>query len=99
MSSMMIETKPDQVGNFTESVRQLNRDTDAEAQKWFAEKRSVKLPSLFWKMITEFFKIYFMESAWKNGFFGFMRAVNGAFYQLMCYAKYWELTERERGRM
>ena len=85
--------------HFTDSIRELNRDTDLEARKWFEEKRSVKLPFLFWNMAAEFFKTYFFKGTWRSGFIGFVRAVHQPLYQLMSYAKCWELTEQKRGRM
>lgn len=90
---------PVQVGEFTETVRRLNTETDLEAQKWFREKQKILFPVVLWRAFRRFVSIYFFEGRYRDGFFGFMRAVNGSLYQLMSYAKYWELMERERGRM
>ena len=85
--------------SFSDTIKQLNQETDLEAAKWFQDRRKVALPIILLKMKWQFMKTYFFEGAWRNGFFGFMRAVNNSLYQLISYTKYWELTERERGRM
>ena len=85
--------------NFAEMVKRLNQETDSEAEKWFREKRNVWLPVVFLKMKLEFFKVYLFQGGWREGFFGFMRAVHGSLFQLITYTKYWELIEREKGRM
>lgn len=84
---------------FTEAVRQLNLETDQESQNWYRGKRKVYLPVIFGKMILGFIRTYLFKGAWRHGFSGLMRAVNGSLYHLVTYVKYWELTERERGRM
>ena len=88
-----------EIENFTGMIKQLNRETDLEAERWFREKRRVFLPLVFWRMFHRFMKTYFFEKGWRDGFFGFMRAAHHSLYELISYTKYWELTERERGRM
>ena len=91
--------KYDEASSFSEVVKQLNSETDAEGRRWFQEKRKVWFPAVFWRMFREFFGAYFLKGGWRSGYFGFMRAVNRSLYQLISYAKYWELHEGERGKM
>ena len=86
-------------GNFSGVVKKLNLETSFEAERWFREKRDIRLLAVLWKTVYQFVKVYFVKGAWRCGFLGFMAAVNSSLYQLITYTKYWELTERERGRM
>jgi hypothetical protein len=86
-------------GKFTETIEKLNRQTDLEARRWFEEKRKVGLPVLFWRMFERFFKAYWIRGGFRNGWNGFVTAVNHSLYQILAYAKYWELREREKGKM
>ncbi len=85
--------------SFTETIRRLNQDTQKEGEQWFQENRRVA----FWKVLLKakwaFFKTYFFKGGIDKGYFGFMQAVNRFLYELLSYAKYWELTERKRGKM
>lgn len=94
----MIEVEV-QVGDFAEMVKRLNAETELEAQKWFHKKRRIRFPAVLGRMVYRFVKVYFFEGGCQSGFHGLMCAANSSLYQLMSYTKYWELTERERGRM
>ena len=85
--------------SFTESVRQLNIETTSEANHWFQSKHKVGFPNVLLLMVLNFLSRYFLKGGWRDGYQGFMRAVNSSLYPLMSYAKLWELVERERGRM
>jgi len=85
--------------NFAGVVKKLNEDTSAEAEQWFREGRKVLLLVVFWNMFQQFITVYFVKGSWRYGYTGFMSAVNSLLYPLISYAKYWELKERERGRM
>ena len=94
----MIETSFRKL-NFTETVKQLNDETNREGEKWFREGRKVHLMFVFWNMLTRFIRMYFLNGRWRGGYVGFMEAFNASLYHLLSYTKYWELNERERGRM
>lgn len=85
--------------NLSDTIRQLNVDTDREANRWFREKRRIGLPVVFWRMLQKGMRACFLEGGFRKGFLGLMRAVNESLYELFSYAKCWELKERERGRM
>jgi hypothetical protein len=42
-------------------------------------------------MVSRFFKFYFVKQGYREGFIGLMMALASAQYQLMTYAKYWEM--------
>lgn len=85
--------------SFANMIGKLNFQTNFEARKWFREKRNIKLPRLFWKMFHRFFKAYILQKGYQDGFVGLMLAINGSLYQLFSYAKYWELQEKEKGKI
>lgn len=85
--------------NFTETIKELNDKTNREGEKWFQAKRKVYLPAVFLNVFSQFMKTYFLKGEWRRGYTGFMRAVTSSLYELFSYTKYWELNERERGRM
>ncbi|OGW81553.1 MAG: hypothetical protein A3G33_01920 [Omnitrophica bacterium RIFCSPLOWO2_12_FULL_44_17] len=87
------------IDNFSNMIGKLNHQTTFEAKKWVREKRNIKFPTLVRKMLHRSFKAYFLQSGFRDGWIGFMLALNGAFYQLLSYAKYWEAKEREAGRL
>ncbi len=85
--------------SFTDLIKRLNQDTQKEGERWFQENRRVAFWKIFLKAKWAFFKTYFFKGDIGKGYFGFMQAVNRSLYELLSYAKYWELTERKRGKM
>lgn len=77
--------------DLADAVAKLDRQTDLEAQKWFREKRKVGLLGIVRKMIDRFWKAYVVKEGHRDGVIGLFLAVNGAMYQFLSYAKYWEL--------
>ena len=85
--------------NVTETMKQLNEKTQLEGEKWFREKRKVSFFQILVRSKIAFLKAYLLQANIVKGFFGFMQSVNESLYLILSYAKYWELTERERVRM
>lgn len=85
--------------NVAETIKNLNAATDVEARRWYQEKRKVYFPVILWKMFYQFVQAYVFKGGFRRGYFGFMEALNNSIHQLISFAKYWELNERERGRM
>lgn len=81
--------------DFSELFRGLNVQTTLEAEKWFNEKRKIGPGKMFWKAVDRFFRAYVRKKGYKDGIVGFVIAINGAMYQVLSYAKYWELLKRE----
>ena len=85
--------------SFSDVIRDMNRDTTLIAQKWYAEKKKIGIVRILFRMVQRFIDIYFVKGGLRRGFNGFRDAFSRALFELLCYAKYWELNEREKGRM
>lgn len=77
--------------NFGEFLGKLNRETMLEAQKWVRDGRKVTLANSLRKTVDRFLKNYFIKGGWNYGFQGFMMSYFHGLYQLLSYAKYWEM--------
>ncbi|MCM8831223.1 MAG: glycosyltransferase family 2 protein [Candidatus Omnitrophica bacterium] len=85
--------------NFEDFLQKLNRQTTLEAQKWFniykinPKKANYKMNLIHacWRALDRFMRYYFVKKGYKDGFIGFMMAIFSSLYQLVSYAKYWEL--------
>ena len=84
--------------NFTDAIAKLDRQTDLEAKKWFREKRKIGLLKTIRKMVDRFIRAYLMKKGYKDGVIGLFLAVNGAMYQFLSFAKYWELKKEAEGK-
>ena len=90
--------------DFGDALRKLNNQTTLEARKWFNVRASdlrkaewkMNLGNTLWRCADRFFRTYLRKQAWRDGFIGFMLAYYAALYQLMSYAKYWELVRSNR---
>lgn len=84
--------------DFKNLFSKLNHQTDFEAKKWARDNRKMNFWICYLKMISRFIKAYFVKKGRKDGFIGFMMAYAGALYQIMAYAKYWEIkTTKKNG--
>lgn len=77
--------------DFKNLFSKLNHQTDFEAKKWIRDGRKMSFALCYVKMLSRFIKAYFVKKGRKDGFVGFMMAYAGALYQLMAYAKYYEM--------
>ncbi|MDD5449007.1 MAG: glycosyltransferase family 2 protein [Candidatus Omnitrophica bacterium] len=77
--------------NFSHFLESLNRQTDEEAKKWFKDGRKMSQGLAAQKAIGRFFKTFVIKKGYKDGFIGFMVAFFAGLYQVMSFAKYWEL--------
>jgi glycosyltransferase involved in cell wall biosynthesis len=77
--------------DFGHFLASLNRQTDEEAKKWVQDKRKMSFSLACWKAANRFFKGYVLKKGYRDGFIGFMVAFFAALYQIMSFAKYWEL--------
>ncbi|MBI4398031.1 MAG: glycosyltransferase family 2 protein [Candidatus Omnitrophica bacterium] len=80
--------------NFGEFLGKLNRETALEAEKWIEDGRKVSLAGILRKTVDRFLKNYFLKGGWKDGFQGFLMSYFHSLYQLMSYAKYWEMKQK-----
>ena len=80
--------------NFTDVVRKLNRETSLEAEKWITDGRKVKGMKIVRKFFDRFIKFYFIKKGYKDGVIGAMFSFFHSLYQILAYAKYWEMKQK-----
>jgi len=77
--------------DFEHFLASLNRQTTLEARKWINTNRKMSFGKAFWRTIDRFFRSLFGKKAYKDGFIGFMIAYFASLYQIISYAKYWQM--------
>ncbi len=77
-------------------IAKMNRQTSWEAKKWVDDRRPMSLPRVLRKAVDRFLRAYLLKRGYRDGTLGFLLAVFGAWYQLLSYAKYWELIQAGR---
>jgi len=77
--------------DFSELVGSLNSQTSKEAEKWIATGRKMSLAKALWRAADRFLRSFIAKKGYRDGVVGLMVALNGGFYQILSYAKYWEL--------
>lgn len=77
--------------NFEHYLTKLNNLTTLEARKWFETKRNMTFGKAMWRTLDRFPRAYIFKKGYKDGFIGFMVAFFASLYQIVSYAKYWEL--------
>ena len=82
--------------DFTELIDSLNGQTSKEAEKWLAARRRMTLGTALWRTFDRFYRSYIVNKGYRDGVVGLMVAVNGGFYQILSYAKYWELNAKSK---
>lgn len=74
-------------------IAKLNRQTTWEAKKWLDDRRPMSLPRAVRKAVDRFLRAFLLKRGYRDGTLGFLLAVFGAWYQLLSYAKYWEMRQ------
>ncbi len=82
--------------DFHDFFTSLNNQTTQEAKKWFKEKRKIGFLKMMRKFYDRFLKAYLLKKGYKDGLIGFTVAYSASLYQLMSYAKYREMVNREK---
>lgn len=77
--------------DFSDFLRKLDNLTTLEAIKWYKTNKKVGLGKALWRTFDRFWRSYFSKKGRKDGLIGFMFAVFAGLYQILSYAKYWEL--------
>jgi len=81
--------------SFGDFLNKMNKQTTLEANKWVKDKRRMGKGKASWRAYDRFMRAYFTKKAYKEGFMGFMVAYFAALYQILSYAKYWELLKNK----
>lgn len=82
--------------DFSELIDSLNGQTSKEAEKWLATRRRMALGVALWRALDRFYRSYVAKKGYRDGVIGLMVAVNGGFYQILSYAKYWESNAKSK---
>ena len=82
--------------DFEHFLASLNRQTTLEARKWIHTGRKMSLGQAIWRTIDRFPRSFIGKKGYKDGFIGFMIAFFASLYQIMSYAKYWEMTQQQK---
>jgi (heptosyl)LPS beta-1,4-glucosyltransferase len=77
--------------DFEHFLQSLNRQTTLEAQKWVDTNRKMPAGTAIWRTVDRFFRTFIGKKGYKDGFIGLMIAFFASLYQIMSYAKYWEI--------
>ncbi len=81
--------------NFDHFIKKVNGQTTLEAAKWFRDKRKMSQGKALWRAFDRFMRSYFRKKGYKDGFIGFMVAFCSSLYQVLSYAKYFELVNNK----
>jgi hypothetical protein len=82
--------------DFTHFLSKLNNQTTLEATKWFKSKKKFSFGKILWRALDRFPRAYIRKKGYKDGFIGFMFAFFASLYQMISYAKYWEMKRKEK---
>lgn len=89
--------------DWSDYVKKTNNQTTLEAEKWyklsFNDPKKVRykmnFPHAVWRMFDRFFRAFIKKRGYKDGFIGFMVAFMSGFYQILSYAKFYELKKKK----
>ena len=82
--------------DFEHFLASLNRQTTLEARKWIATNRHMSLGRAVWRTLDRFPRSFIRKKGYKDGFIGFMIAYFASLYQIISYAKYWQMKREKR---
>lgn len=82
--------------DFEHFLASLNRQTTLEARKWVQTGRKMSTGRAIWRTLDRFPRHFIGKKGYKDGFIGFMIAFFASLYQIMSYAKYWELKHNRK---
>jgi len=90
---------------FKDFLNSVNNQSTLEAVKWYKlslvnpKKASLKMNFIhaLWRMFDRFFRRFIRKKGYKDGLYGFIVAYFDSLYQILSYAKYWEMKRESRG--
>jgi len=77
--------------NFFEFVDSSNNQTTKEAEKWLRSGRKMSIWTALWRTMDRFIRTFVFKKGYRDGVVGLFIATSSSFYQLLSYAKYWEI--------
>lgn len=89
--------------DFSDFIKKLNNQTTLEARKWISVYKSdpkkadykMNFSHVLWRCLDRFIRTYLVKKGYRDGFRGFMVAFFASLYQIVSYAKYWEMRNDE----
>jgi len=81
--------------DFTHFFEKVNSQSTLEAKKWIYTGRKMSMPHAFWRTLDRFFRKFIRKKGYKDGFYGFIAALSDSLYQILSYAKYWEMKRKK----
>ena len=81
--------------DFAHFFDKVNSQSTLEARKWIYTKRKMSLPHALWRAVDRFFRKFFRKKGYKDGFYGLIAAFSDSLYQILSYAKYWEMKRKQ----
>jgi glycosyltransferase involved in cell wall biosynthesis len=82
--------------DFEDFLIKLNRQTTYEAKKWINTNRQMSFAHALWRAWDRFWRTLLRKKSYKDGLIGFMVAYFASFYQIISYAKYWQMKKEKR---
>lgn len=83
--------------DFEDFWNKLNNQTTREAEKWFNQNKPMRLGRFSYRTIDRFIRTYIGRKGFKDGYIGFVVALNAGIYQFISYLKYKEIVLKKKG--
>lgn len=77
-------------------LNSVNRQSTLEAVKWIKTKRKMTLLWASWRAVDRFFRRYIRKESYKDGMYGFIIAFFDTLYQILSYAKFREMQNKNK---
>jgi len=81
--------------DFAHFLKKLNSQTTLEARKWVDDGRRMTRGKALWRAFDRFVRTYIRKKGYRDGFMGFMVAYFASVYQVVSYAKYWQMIHQK----
>ena len=81
--------------SIADQIRALNNHSSASAETLKKKGKSASLFTIVGRPFMRFLKFYFLRRGYREGFPGFIVAINESYYVFLKYVKLWELSRRE----
>ncbi len=82
--------------DFAGFLNSVNNQSTLEAKKWLRTGQSMTTGRIVRRTIDRFLRSYIQKRGFKDGVVGFMVAYFSSMYQVMSYAKYWEMKRSQK---
>lgn len=77
--------------NMEDFLSNLNNQTTIEAQEWFRNNHCMSIGKAICRTIDRIWRSFILKEKYKDNFFWFFTSVSAGFYQILIFAKLWEM--------